>query len=173
MLFVRRSSSRRLNWWSRLHRRLLDSELAVRVSHPRILERITLKNLQHVRGVTWLTKYLTSRMFKTLVIPSISWREALANLPFHVRDLLISSRGEWRPSGPLHIPPTLKELKTKSKANPGNREIRKSRENPKICNIIYFLKNRKQIPNMARTYLATWKSINLLKLRRYEDFNIW
>ena len=62
---------------------------------------------------------------------------------------LCGSRGEWRPSRPPHIPPTLKELKTKSKANPGNREIRKSRENPKICNIIYFFKNRKQIPNMA------------------------
>jgi hypothetical protein len=50
-------------WWtqSTLNRRLLDREPAVRVSHPQILERITLQPLQHVRGVTY-------QIFKTLDI---------------------------------------------------------------------------------------------------------
>ena len=66
------------------NRRLLDSEPAVRVLHPQIPERITVQHLQHVRGVTF-------QIFKTLEIPSISWREVPANLPFHVRDLLFST----------------------------------------------------------------------------------
>jgi hypothetical protein len=54
---------------STLNRRLLEREPAVqpvRVSHSRILERITLQYLQHVRGVT-------SQIFKTLEVPSIFW----------------------------------------------------------------------------------------------------
>jgi hypothetical protein len=49
-----------------------------------IMERITLQHLQHVRGVT-------SQIFNTMEIPSIFWRKVLANLPFHVRDLLVST----------------------------------------------------------------------------------
>jgi hypothetical protein len=49
---------------SNLNRRLLDREPAVRVSHPRILERMTLQHLQSVCGVT-------SQIFKILEISSI------------------------------------------------------------------------------------------------------
>ena len=69
---------------STLNRRLLDREPAVRVSHPQILERITLQHLQHVRGVT-------SQVFKHLGIPSVFRRKVMAKLPCHVRDLLVST----------------------------------------------------------------------------------